>query len=269
MSLRRLLLLLPFLALSLVLAGVAEGRGRAPLRDALYQVSTLAALIDGDYAGRVAYREVMQRGDLGLGTFEALDGEMVAVDGAFYQVPADGRPRRVDPAQATPFAAVTFFRPDQEFAIDAAAGCAELLAAIEARLPPGDAPTAIRIEGRFTALETRSVAAQSEPWPPLADALAGQIVFDLFDVDATLVGFWLPPELGEVNAVGFHLHGLTADRRHGGHVLDCRPDAVRVALERIDSLEVQLGDVPSRPPPHPAHPAHPRREPPDAALAPW
>jgi acetolactate decarboxylase len=31
-----------------------------------------------------------ERGDLGLGTFENLDGEMVLVDGHFFQLRSDG-----------------------------------------------------------------------------------------------------------------------------------------------------------------------------------
>src|ERR1700740_527806 len=47
----------------------------------LYQVSTSAALVEGIYQGAVTVGTLRQHGDLGLGTFENLDGEMVVVDG--------------------------------------------------------------------------------------------------------------------------------------------------------------------------------------------
>jgi acetolactate decarboxylase len=47
----------------------------------LYQVSTATALVEGIYQGAVRVGTLREHGDLGLGTFEDLDGEMVIVDG--------------------------------------------------------------------------------------------------------------------------------------------------------------------------------------------
>ena len=49
----------------------------------LYQVSTATALVEGIYQGAVRVATLREHGDLGLGTFENLDGEMVIVDGHF------------------------------------------------------------------------------------------------------------------------------------------------------------------------------------------
>ena len=40
----------------------------------------------GVYDGDLTYQELARHGDFGLGTFDALDGEMIALDGAFYQI---------------------------------------------------------------------------------------------------------------------------------------------------------------------------------------
>jgi acetolactate decarboxylase len=56
----------------------------------LYQVSTATALVEGIYQGAVQVAALREHGDLGLGTFEGLDGEMVVVDGHFFQVCSDG-----------------------------------------------------------------------------------------------------------------------------------------------------------------------------------
>jgi alpha-acetolactate decarboxylase len=61
-----------------------------------YQVSTAAALVEGIYQGAVRVGTLREHGDLGLGTFENLDGEMVVVDGQFFQVRADGSVRECD-----------------------------------------------------------------------------------------------------------------------------------------------------------------------------
>src|SRR3712207_1406392 len=78
----------------------------------LFQTSTIEALLDGNYEGDVSFAELEERGDFGLGTFDALDGEMIALDGGFYQVRDDGRAYAVDKLSKTPFAVVTFFEPD-------------------------------------------------------------------------------------------------------------------------------------------------------------
>ena len=40
----------------------------------------------GVYDGDLTYQELARHGDFGLGTFEALDGEMIALEGVFYQI---------------------------------------------------------------------------------------------------------------------------------------------------------------------------------------
>ena len=46
----------------------------------VYQTSTMGALLDGVYEGDVTTRELLRHGDFGLGTFNRLDGEMLALD---------------------------------------------------------------------------------------------------------------------------------------------------------------------------------------------
>ena len=52
----------------------------------VYQTSTMLSLVEGLYDGNVAYRDVMRHGDFGVGTFNALDGEMVALDGKYFHL---------------------------------------------------------------------------------------------------------------------------------------------------------------------------------------
>jgi len=47
----------------------------------LFQVSTSGGLVEGLYQGSVAVETLKQHGDFGQGTFEDLDGEMIALDG--------------------------------------------------------------------------------------------------------------------------------------------------------------------------------------------
>jgi len=78
----------------------------------VYQTSTIVSLVEGLYDGNVPYRDVMRHGDFGVGTFNALDGEMVALDGNFYHLRHDGTVSPVSADDLTPFAVVTRFRPN-------------------------------------------------------------------------------------------------------------------------------------------------------------
>src|SRR3982074_1955961 len=62
----------------------------------LYQISTATALVEGIYQGAVRLRTLREHGDLGLGTFENLDGERATGDGHFFQARSDGSVKEVD-----------------------------------------------------------------------------------------------------------------------------------------------------------------------------
>ncbi len=65
-------------------------------------------------------------------------------------------------------------------------------------------------------------------------------MFEHTTIRGTLLGFWCPTFLQGVNVPGFHLHFLSADRQHAGHVLDFRLAQGRVQLDRTEAWEVQL-----------------------------
>jgi acetolactate decarboxylase len=209
-------------------------------RDLLYQVSTYTTLSGGGYRGIIPLGELMPHGDLGLGTFEGLDGEMVVVGGEYYQVKADGSVVRPDPSVPVPFAVVTSFDPDLTIRGITAGNLSGFTSSLEARLPSKAVFWAVRMKGTFPYVKARSPPAQAEPYPILTDALKGQSVFLFHNVSGTVVGFFTPPSATGVDPVGFHLHFITADRRAGGHVLDIATDGAQVQLDETPRFTVIL-----------------------------
>ena len=65
----------------------------------LFQASTIGALLDGAFDGDLSFAELAEHGDLGLGTLNHLDGEMVALDGEFFRADVDGRLNRIAPEE--------------------------------------------------------------------------------------------------------------------------------------------------------------------------
>jgi acetolactate decarboxylase len=234
MKIRRALLFVLFLILLTGTAGLAAGH------HALFQTTTLQALMNGIYDDDVSFGELQKHGDFGLGTFAALDGEMVAVDGKFYQVETDGKVYAVSPAEKTPFAEVTFFQTDRTLEISKSLDLKGLEDYLLKQMPSVNFPYAIKITGKFAYIKTRSVPRQHRPYPPLAEAAKHQKTFEFRNVDGVIVGFYHPAYLAGVNLAGYHFHFLTRDRRAGGHLLDGRIQQVKVELSRMDEFELRL-----------------------------
>ncbi len=212
-------------------------------RETLFQVSTLGALSVGVYDGDTTYGEVEEHGDMGLGTFQGLDGEMVAVDGEFFQVKTDGVAYPVEDSAIAPFATVTFFDSDREGIPEKGLDYEGLQAFIDVLRPSDNMFYAIRIDGEFEYVKARSVPGQEKPYPPLSEVVEEQTVFEFGDIEGTMVGFWCPSYVGDINASGYHLHFLTADRKAGGHVLDLRLGEITMYIDETPGLLMQLPDT--------------------------
>ncbi len=207
---------------------------------ALFQTSTIEALLDGEYDGDVTFAELAGRGDFGLGTLDALDGEMVALDGEFYQIRADGRAYRIDGPTKTPFAVVTFFEPDAPLPLEAPMDLPGLCSRIDEVLGDAAASCAVRVDGRFDYVKTRSVPRQHRPYPPLAAVVEHQPTFEFEGVTGSLVGFRFPDQARGLNVPGYHLHFITEDRRAGGHLLACRISRGELRVDRETDLSLEL-----------------------------
>jgi len=172
-----------------------------------------------------------KHGDFGLGTLNGLNGEMIALNGVFYQIPVEGEPRQIGPSEKTPYATVTFFEADQTCYVADAINYSELTEYISGVLPSEKAIYAIKVSGTYDYTKTRSVPIQAKPYQPLTEAMKNQTVFRLDNVVATAVGFWFPSSMDGVDFTGYHLHLITDDYGAGGHLLDC---IVRDATTEID-----------------------------------
>ncbi|WP_404783178.1 acetolactate decarboxylase [Altericista sp. CCNU0014] len=190
-------------------------------RHAGYQVSTLGALNVGVYEGAATIGELKEHGDFGLGTFEGLEGEMVALNGDFFQIETDGVPIRVNKEARTPFASVVSFSREKTLRTSGLMTYAGLQEAIDRQLKTRNLPQAIRIYGVFPFLRVRSVPRQVLPYPPLAKVVKEQQkVFELHNVRGTLVGFRMPQYMSSLNVMGYHFHFIASDFKTGGHLLD-------------------------------------------------
>jgi acetolactate decarboxylase len=201
--------------------------------------------MEGVYDGNFTFGELKKHGNLGLGTLNDLDGEMIGLDGVFYQVKSDGKVSVVPDDARTPFAVVTFFDPDESLPLTKELSCKELESYIDSLLLTKNILYALKIEGRFYYVKTRSVPKQEKPFPPLTEAVKHETYFELKNVKGTMVGFWLPEYVKDINTPGFHLHFITDDRKAGGHVIDCTARDVKIEIDYSRGLDISLPDTSS------------------------
>ena len=179
----------------------------------LYQVSTATALVEGIYQGAVQVSTLREHGDLGLGTFEGLDGEMVIVDGHFFQVRSDGSVREVQDNVLSPFAAVTTFSPDHTITLDDCPDLSHMTSRFDALRSSDNFFFALRVDGTFEHIHARAMRRTKEG-VPLVQAAAVSANSNFQNVPGTMVGFWTPEYAKSLNVPGYHLHFISADRAH-------------------------------------------------------
>ena len=231
--------------LAVVLVFVLLGSGCATSRTELFQYATINSLLAGVFDGDMTIATLKHHGDLGIGTFNALDGEMLALDGQFFQIRSDGRVYPAPDDLRTPFATVLFFHGDRSLVLTNIASLKALEQQLDRQLQSRNTFYAFRIEVEMASANTRSVPRQQRPYPSLADAARKQSVFEFRNTIGTLVGFRTPDFMQGLNVPGYHFHFLTVDRQAGGHVLDCviRHAEVRIAeTSRFLMVLPQNGD---------------------------
>lgn len=225
----------------LPLAAGTSSTPRAPgSSDELFQYSTLEALLGGVYDGEVTIGELLTHGDFGVGTFNALDGEMIVLDGICYHLRSDGTAMIASDTERTPFAAVTFFSPDASATVDTPMTYQQLDAVVSERIPSPNLTYAVRITGHFSTVRTRTVARQHKPYPPLTEAAAGQAEASFTDISGTLAGYLSPSYEQGITVAGYHLHFLDESRTRGGHCLEFTLTAGEVAIGTITDLHLSL-----------------------------
>jgi acetolactate decarboxylase len=219
-------------------AGLAHDRAREHV---VWQAGTLDALMDGRYDGDITVGELLAHGDHGIGTLQHLDGEMVVLDGECWVIDHAGRVRRVPPETRTPFAVLCPFDPSAATRLVGPLGLLELHTALDALAAGSEEPVeAVRVDGAFADLTLRSVAAQRPPYPPLAEVTRHQTEWHLDGASGSLVGFRFPDATAGLEVPGYHLHFLSDDREHGGHVLGLTLVEGTASVEGVDELHVEL-----------------------------
>ena len=205
----------------------------------LYMSSPINALLEGFYRDDITVATLKEKGDFGIGTFNNLDGEMLALGGRFFRLDLDGNAQPAADGLKTPFATVCRFAPMLTEAVAAPLAWEAFAERLKTLLPSDNMFYAIHMAGRFRTVRTRSVP-HTENYRPLSEATDRQKLRDFTDVDGHLVGFYTPGFVPSVNVPGYHFHFIDRDCTAGGHLLSCEPERLDIRLQIFTGMELTL-----------------------------
>ncbi|MFN2744519.1 MULTISPECIES: acetolactate decarboxylase [Bacillus] len=208
--------------------------------DQVYQVSTMVSLLDGIYDGDFYMSEIKEHGDFGIGTFNQLDGELIGFDGEFYRLRSDGKAYPIEETDCSPFCSLTFFRPDIYHEINQRMTLEQFEKEMKKVMPSENLFYAIRMDGVFKKVKTRTVELQEKPYVPMVEAVKSQPIFDFDDIKGTIVGFWTPGFAHGIAVSGFHLHFIDEERNGGGHVFDYEIEKCTVQISQKLNMNLRL-----------------------------
>lgn len=209
----------------------------------LYQVSTSTALVQGVYQGYVNVGTIKSHGDFGLGTYDGLEGEGLMLDGHVWQALSNGSVIEAADSSSVPFWVSTAFEADREATLDSVENWEELCNQLDAHRRSNNLFAAIRIEGIFDQIHYR-VACKSADGTDLVTATRQQAEFTLRGCRGSLMGFWSPTYARTLNIPGYHLHLISSDHHHGGHVLNIQAKNLTLQIMDINHFVMALPESP-------------------------
>lgn len=204
----------------------------------IWQNAPAISLESGCYEGLSPVSELKHHGDLGIGAFDQLDGEMTGVDGVFYRIAGDATAQVAADSETLAFCMVTRFGGTDSYSLPLDMTEAGLTPYMDDKLGPRNYFYSLRIDGVFKNVRTRCFPKQTKPYPSLVEVMKTQPTFSYDRLEGSMVGFRAPSYVGHMAPPGDHLHLISADRTFGGHVMSFEGAEATLAVERIERHEI-------------------------------
>ena len=214
----------------------------------MYQVSTLQALLLGYSRAVVSVAELLRHGDIGIGTFTGVDGEMIVLDGSCYRATENGDVVAAESDRGVPFSTVCTMKSAVPMEFGFTATIEDLKAALNNIIDSHFGLNSMhiaRIDGEFTLVDARSESGYESSHIDLKTILGKtQRAFTFENIKGSLVCVYFPDYMDGINAAGWHLHFISDDRKHGGHVFDIVMQSGKGLISKINTIELKLPDEP-------------------------
>lgn len=214
--------------------------------DTYYHYSIWWAFVNKVFDADLSVAELKTKGDTGLGSFNLLDGEMVMVDGIAYRVREDGSISEGADTDKIVYANAGFFEVDlqTELTSEVVMDIEQLKSGLTAALPSTNFFYVFKIKGTFDYMKCGGLTRQEPPFEEGLDVLIpNRPVFEGNNVSGTIVGFYCPDFIGNINVKGFHFHFISDDKKLGGHVMDFKSlTTLNVGIDKKTDYHFVLPD---------------------------
>lgn len=235
-----------FMAMLLCLTQVPEATASEPLtvdHETLYQTALLQSLMLGEYDGSVPISDLKRLGDIGIGTFDRLNGELIMLDGRVYQALSDGTIAEPPDSMTVPFSCVTFFETDYTLDLKNVSTVDALKSSLDEVVREHGANHfyMVRIDGIFRSVQVRSEYAQEKPYRSLDKVMETDQTFSEHkDIKGTIVGLYCPGYMNGLNVPGRHFHFIDGGRHYGGHLLAVNIDGAVARFDQTTGFSMSL-----------------------------
>ena len=173
-------------------------------KNTLFQHGTMQMLVEGLLEGTLPLSELLKHGNIGIGTGDGVDGELVILDGIGYKIDVSGLAVKLPNDFKVTYADVSFadyhkFKSYQNIEL------AEML---------------------------KDVLTKNNA--------QNQVEFENENITGTMITYYIPSVFQGVGVSGFHNHFLADDLSFGGHVLAATVKDVTVSVQPIEDFELHL-----------------------------
>lgn len=212
--------------------------------DKFYHYSIWYAFVNKVFEGTLTAKDLKSEGDLGLGSYNQLDGELIMLDGVLYQAREDGTVSIADDDAKIVYANSTFFDRDQAFEIEEATNYETLRGLLNEAMAGPNFFYAFKIHGNFKYMKCGGLHKQEPPFKDGLDVLIpNRPVFERENFSGTMVGFYCPEFIGDINVVAYHLHFVSDDKKFAGHVMEFEAENLSVEMDKITEYQFVLPDT--------------------------
>jgi len=104
-------------------------------KDMIFHYSVLKALDNGVLEGNMKVGELKEHGDMGLGTFNKMNGEMIILDHVVYRISPDGKVIQPDDETMIPYSVIAFYHQDDTLIMKGEINYQSMKTYVDRRIP--------------------------------------------------------------------------------------------------------------------------------------
>lgn len=202
-------------------------------KNTFYQYNIWWGFVNKVFDGDMTVAQLKKRGDIGLGSYTQLDGELIMLDGIPYRVREDGTVSVPEDDEQIVYVDAAFFEPESSFEVGEI-NYDSLRTLINTQLPSLNQFYTFRIKGDFKYVKCGGLHKQEKPYDDGLDVLIPKRpVFEKENFTGTIVGFFCPEFIGNINVAGYHFHFIADDKSFGGHVMEFEAKNLQVELDPL------------------------------------